>query len=150
MKTKRKSSIGNLIAVDGDSRKRKWDRRVYAVALWVQKYRGNTEEDFMPKALLEIFKNGDGTFYRKVGDALDGLSREGWHVAADGELHRPIPIDARLFIAICWRQWEIKKEKVEVRLAEIRQELGSEISKSRYFTIVKKLRAESKKYNDPH
>lgn len=108
--------------------------------MWLLQNEKNPEGHPMPESLLRLLKLGGSCFLRQVADSLDSLHDLGWHVANDGKVGMKISLrlDALFKISSRWDRWESDREKIEVRLAELR-EVGKEISKRMYYKIVKKL-----------
>ena len=91
------------------------------------------------REVIQNFRDGDSAFFRKVAEAIESLEKQGFELRGGVLSSKPVPNNAKLLVTQHWDRWEKENAKIEVRLAELKQELGKKISKSRYYAIIEQV-----------
>ncbi len=116
------------------------------VAEWCLRYRGvapiiDIDPRFGRPAgddIMCILKEANSDFLREMADALDRLKSQNPKIE-DGILSRNTKLTPKMYVAMCWKHWENQNDKIDRRLALIRERFGKGISRRRYYEIVKVL-----------
>jgi hypothetical protein len=114
-----------------DGRKNDHEDLIKDAAMWLVYHRGKALPPHYAEhhPVLKNLRDGNSAFFRKLADAMESLEKDGSFVILK-------PGDARLEMARNMDRWDFEEAKIEVRLAELRA-LGHDITKSRYYAIMK-------------
>jgi len=139
----RKSPSGQILSAHTDGRESRFDGPEMNAAIWGLRQKGKLiprrSKTFMgmDEFVLQKLADGDSDFFKKLAIAMDNLSKSKAVVTENG-LIIPLQYTVKSAILDHWEAWEKSGEKIEVRLAKLKEQ-GYIISSQRYHTLVKQI-----------